>query len=446
METTYYGYRFLALALIIGVNGFFSASEVALLSVRVSRLRQMAKHGSVGAQAALSLLSNPERLLSVIQVGVTVASLGLGWAGQDTVYRFLTGLLSGWLDPRQNALLHGASFGVGFLLITSVHVVAGEVVPKNLAIEKADRLAVLVAPLLLVFYRIAEPFVLVLERSASFLSHLIGLKRRQRGGGHSAEELKLIVSSARGEGELPEFEEDTINRILDLENLSVREIMVPRNNVVSVSVEASLEEIFHTMMEHQYSRLPVYEGRPEQIIGILHYKDLLRLHEDLRRFERVRPAIMQYRLRSLLRKPPVVPETKPVSQMADEFRRARVHMAIVVDEFGTIVGIVTMEDFIEQFLGEVEDEQDLARSLPPEASTLDVDGTISIRDLETQYGIELPADAGFETLAGYLLLRLRRIPSPGDHVQLDDRRFTVLLMDRNRIAKVRIDSLGRTKP
>lgn len=440
MNETYYGFRFLALALILGANALFAASEVALISVRPSRLRELAEEGSGGAHAALSLLANPGRLLSVVQVGVTLASLGLGWAGQDTIYRFFLGLLGSLLTPTHEKLLHGASFAFGFLLMTFCHVVVGEVVPKNLAIEKADRLAVLVAPVLLLFSRIVEPFVYVIERSVAALSKLLGLRGEQRGGGHSAEELKLIVSSARGEGGLPKFEEDVIHRVLDLEGLSVREIMVPRNDIVSVSIDAPPEEILRAMMDHQYSRVPVYEERPEQIIGVLHYKDLLRFFEETRLAGPLRPAATRFRLRSLLRKPPVVPETKLASQMVDEFRRSRVHMAMVVDEFGTIVGMLTFEDVLEQVFGEIDDEQDLARQMPaPEAMTLEVEGTISIRDLETQYGIELPADAGFETLAGFLLFRLGCIPKPGDQVQEGAKRFTILAMERNRIARVRIE-------
>jgi len=327
-------------------------------------------------------------LLSVVQVGVTLASLGLGWAGQETIYRFIVSSFQPLLGPSQDQWLHVASFAVGFLLMTFLHVVVGEVVPKNLAIEKADGLAILVAPALLVFARISAPFVFVIERSASGLSRMLGLRGKQRGGGHSSEELKLIVSSARGEGGLPKFEEDVIHRILDLEDLSIREIMVPRNNLVSVSIDSKPEEILRIMRENQYSRVPVYEEKPEHIVGILHYKDLLRFREELRAFEPSRPAALKFRLRSMLRKPPVVPETKPVSQMVEEFRQSRVHMAMVVDEFGTIVGLVTFEDVLEQIFGEIEDEQDLARQVPAaEAVTLDVEGTTSIRDLETQYGI-----------------------------------------------------------
>lgn len=446
MEETFYGYRFLLLVLIVAANGFFAASEVALVSVRPSRLRQLADEGRVGAQAALNLLANPERLLSVVQVGVTLASLGLGWAGQDSVYRFLTGQFSGLSWAGGEKVIHTASFAIGFLLISFVHVVLGEVVPKNLAYETSDRLAILVAPPLLVFYRAVEPFVFIIERSSAVLSRLIGLKGKHPGG-HSAEELKLIVSLARRDGELLTFEEQVIHRVLDLEDVSVREIMVPRNQIVSISCDDPIPEILRKMLEHQYSRVPVYEGQPEHIIGILHYKDLLKLQQDLQSSAPLRPAASRLRLRTLLRKPPVVPETKPAGEMIDEFRRARVHMAIVVDEFGTVSGLVTLEDVLEQLFGEIEDEHDLTRHAPsPLADTLELDGATSIRDLETQYGIELPSNAGFETLAGFLLYRLGYIPKPGDRVTYGGRLFTVLEMDRNRIAVVRVERAAQTPP
>jgi putative hemolysin len=441
MNDTHYGYRFLLLAIIIVANAFFAAAEVSLVSVRPSRLRELAKEGRVGAQAALNLLANPGRLLSVTQVGVTLASLGLGWAGEDTLFRFLIGIFHPILSPEAERIFHIALFVLVFLAMTFFHVVIGEVVPKNLAIEKADGLAILVAPLLLVFYRISSPFVYVIERSVAGVSRLLGL-RGQRGGGHSAEELKLVISASRGEGYVPKFEEDVIHRVLDLEEISVREIMVPRNDIVSVPVDSSLEDILRTMIENQFSRIPVYEESPEQIIGYLHYKDLVRVREELRASGLLRMSSVKLRLRSLLHKPLVVPETKPVSQMVDEFRQHRVHMAMAVDEFGTITGMVTLEDVLEQIFGEIEDEHDL-RSPPPalESLVVDVEGTINIRDLQSQYGIELPLDAGFETLAGFLLFRLGYIPNPGDSVEFEGRKFTVLEMDRNRISQVRIEKI-----
>src|SRR5512138_2800091 len=204
----HFGYRVVLLAFIIAVNGFFAAAEVALLSTRKSRLRQLAEAGNVGAQSAMSLLENPERLLSVVQVGVTLASLGLGWAGEESIFNVLAGLLSPLQTPATAGILHGVAFTLSFVLMSYAHVVLGEVVPKNLAIENADRLAIIVSPVLLVFFRVAEPFVLVIEKTAAAISRMAGLTGEPRGGGHSAEELKYIISSSRRE--LEEFERDVL--------------------------------------------------------------------------------------------------------------------------------------------------------------------------------------------------------------------------------------------
>jgi len=432
-------YRFIILIAVLTLNGFFAAAEVALVSVRKSRLRALAAEGQVGAQAALNLLANPARLLSVTQAGVTLASLGLGWAGESTMYNLILLLFNPVLTPALAPWVHALSFTIAFLLISYAHVVLGEVVPKNLAIEKADRLAILVAPVLLVFDRISSPFIFFAERSAAAISRGIGLRGSHTGGGHSAEELKFIVSSSRREGHLHRFEEDAIQALLELQNYYAREIMVPRNAVVSVSVDASLDQVLRRMRENQYSRLPVYQGDPEHIIGYVHYKDMMRIWEERRiAAERKRP-LRPFHLSRVLRKPLVVPETKPLNDLIDEFRSTHKHMAVVVDEFGTIVGLVTLEDALEQILGEIGDEHDVKRPRPAaEATEIEVEGTISIRDLDTQYGLELPGDAGFETLAGFLLFQLGKIPNEGEAVEYGGRRFTILQMEHNRIARVAI--------
>ncbi|HYP15087.1 MAG TPA: hemolysin family protein, partial [Bryobacteraceae bacterium] len=397
--------------------------------------------GNVGAQAAMSLLANPERLLSVVQVGVTLASLGLGWAGEQTIHNMLTGAMQGLVTPGTLGIVEGVAIALSFVIMSYLHVVLGEVVPKNLAIEKADRLAIIVSPVLLVFYRVSEPFVLAIERSASLISRLIGLKGEAHGGGHSAEELKYIISTARADAGLQDFERDVLARVLDLGNYYAREIMVPRNAIVSVSVDATLDQVLRLFLDHQYSRMPVYENQPENIIGIVHYKDLIPIWEERRAAMERRRPVRPFRLRRVLTKPLVVPETKPLNQIMDEFRTNHTHMAIVVDEFGTISGLVTFEDVLEQVFGEIEDEHD-ERRVRPAADTgpLDIDGTTPIRDLNTQYGIELPGDAGFETLAGFLLFQLGKIPHPGDSVEYGGRRFRITEMDRNRIAGVRIEA------
>jgi putative hemolysin len=425
---------------LIGINGFFAGAEVSLLSVRHSRLRQMAEEGHAGAQAALNLLSNPGRLLSVTQVGVTLASLGLGWAGEDTLYRILIAALHPVVTPVTVKLLHGASLVVSFLAISYLHVVLGEVVPKNLAMARADRVAALVAPALLLFYRLSVPFVVVIERSAAALTR-VAAPKGGHAGGHSTEELKLIVSSSRGLGYLPEAQEDMIHRVLDLETVVAREVMVPRNDIVAIDAKATLDDVLRVMIEAQHSRLPVYDETPEKIIGILHYKDLLPIWQERRNAIRTGRPSRAFRIERLLRPHLVVPETKPLSQLLEEFRRGHSHMAMVVDEFGTIAGMLTVEDVLEQLVGRIEDEHDEKAQPRAPASELDLDGVTRIRDLENEYGIEIPASGGFETLAGFLLFKLGEIPHAGESVEYGGRRFTVVEMERNRIARVKIEKL-----
>jgi putative hemolysin len=447
MESSYFGFRIITVVLLIGLNGFFAGAEISLLSVRHSRLRQLAEEGRAGAAAALNLLANPGRLLSVTQVGVTLASLGLGWAGEGTLYDAFIAVFQPLLNPATSKVLHALAFILAFLLMSFFHVVLGEVVPKNLAIETADRLASVVAPALLVFYRIAAPFVIVIEKSSAALSHAIGLGGKHHTGGHSAEELKLIVTSSRGLGYLPEAEEDMIHRVLDLRNLLVREIMVPRKDIVSIPERATLEQVLEAMIARGHSRLPVYSETPERIVGLLHYKDLLPVWEERRAAIRKGRPARPFQLRRLMRKPLFVPETKPLMQMLDDFKGGKSHMAIVVDEFGTIAGLVTVEDVLEQIVGDIEDEHDEKIDRPaPEAAAVEMDGGTRLRELETDLGIALPSDGSFETLAGFLLFRLGAIPHAGDTLEYDGRRYTVLEMDRNRIARVRIERRAEPSP
>jgi len=421
------GYRFLLLAFITVVNAFFAAAEAALLTARQHALRRLADQGNAGALAALSLLGNTGRMLSVVQVGITLASLGMGWAGEETVYHALLAAFAPVTTPATALLFRAVSFVAAFLLLTLVLVVAGEVVPKNLAIENADRFAILVAPPLLFLCRILGPFVFVVERAAAAVSRGFRFRGKPSAGGHTAEELKYIIRSSQ----LEQFENTAIGRLLDLDQYVAREIMVPRNNIVSLPADADFDRVLRTVNEQQYTRIPVYEGDPEHIIGILHAKDLLRRQSG------------PFHLRRLLRKPLVVPESKALGELIDEFRTSHNHMALVVDEFGTIAGLVTLEDVLEQVFGEIEDEYDARRPAPaPNAERVELDGGTSIRDLETQHGIQLPADAGFETLAGFLLFRLGDIPAAGQTLEHQGLRFTILEMQRNRIARVRIDKIA----
>ncbi|MGE5646547.1 MAG: hemolysin family protein [Acidobacteriota bacterium] len=440
MDESYLGYRILLLIFIIACNAFFASAEVSLISARQSRLRELAAAGNVGAQAAINLLARPERLLSTVQVGVTLAGLGLGWAGEDTVYRALMTAFHPWITPQTEAIAGGVSFVIAFLLLTFFMVVLGEVVPKNVGIKKAEGFSVVAAPLLLVFYRVSQPFIYVLERASSAVSRLLGLRAEESQGAHSVEELKLIASSVRAGGRMTAFQESAVRHVLDLPAVSVREVMAPRHDMVSIPVDASLDHVLRVLIESQYTRVPVYERTPEQIVGFLHYKDLLPVWQRMRSAERLKMPGPVFHLRPLLRKLLVVPESKPLDQMVDEFRHNHAHMAMVVDEFGTITGLVTFEDVLEQVFGEIEDEHDAHRPRPSLTSPLiELEGTASIRDLESQYGIALPPNAGFETLAGFLLFRFGYIPQAGEWLEYEGRRFTILEMDNKRIARVRIE-------
>ena len=441
------GYRFLLVALIVAINAFFSGAEVALLSVRQSRLRQMAEEGVTGAHAALQLLANPERLLSVVQVGVTLASLGLGWAGEDSVQAALNGLLGPMTGESAKWWVDHVSLVVAFLIITYLHVVIGEVLPKNLSIEKADGVAVLVAPPLLVFYRVAGPFVSVIERSAAWLSRAIGLKGVGGSTTHTLEEIKFIVTAARRHGQIEQFEEDSVRRLLELRELSAREIMTPRNAISAAPIEATLDDLLQIFHESKYSRIPVYERSPEHMVGMVYAKDLLDVWQQRRKSNELRRPAPKYQTKRMLRQPPVVPESKPVSQLIDTFRHNSIHMAFVVDEFGSVTGLITLEDVLEQVFGEIDDEHDVKLPpLPLEWDAIELDGATSIRDLQNHYQIDVPTNAGFETLAGFLLFRLGVIPREGATVDEAGMRFTIGEMEKNRIVKVKVERQGDPEP
>ncbi|MBV9269254.1 MAG: HlyC/CorC family transporter [Acidobacteriaceae bacterium] len=434
--------RFILLILILITNGFFAAAEVSLVSVRQSRLQELAQQGHAGAQSALSLLANPGRLLSVTQVGVTLASLGLGWAGEGFLYSLLRNALDSIGHHASPIVMHGSAFALAFLVISYCHVIVGEVVPKNLAIEKSDRIAMISAPGLLVFYRLSQPFVVVIERSSGLILRLLGLGNvGHERGGHTPEELKYIIQSSRHEGHLEPFQELAIQHVLELSDYLAREIMTPRHSIVSLSVDASLEEVLSCMAEHKFTRIPIYEDRPEQIIGIVHYKDLMRVWDERRFAHDRRRTARPFRLRRFVRPPLVVPETKPLNQLVDEFKKAHTHLALVVDEFGTVTGLVTLSDVLAEIFGDIGDEHDVVRPAPSQQEVLQLEGSTSIRDLEVRYKLVLPSESGFETLAGFLLFQLGHIPKIMDSIEYGSRRFTITEMDRNRIAKVLVEKI-----
>ena len=432
--------RMVVLALLLGINAFFSAAEVALVSVRETRIRELADGGSRAAKMVLALLATPDRMLSATQLGVTLASLGLGWAGESTVFRVLEPL-TGSLLVGQEELAHVISFGVGFTLITFLHMVVGEVVPKNLALERADRLALAVAPPLQLFLRTTSFFVSLVERTARLLSRLLGLKMTLSQSAHTAEELKLIVTLSQRQGKLAELQEEMLHRSIDFYDLTVREVMVPRQEMIALPIDSSLDQVIDCVVRSHHSRIPVYEGSPEHVVGVVYAKEIWSFMQQTRRWQMLDRPPPPFLLRAFTHNVSFVPETKFLYELLEEFQRRRFHIAMVVDEFGTLSGLVTVEDALEQIVGEIRDEHERVKpeELQIGASVVEIDGNTNILDLANQYDIELPYDAGFETLAGFLLSKLGYIPKGGESVAYLGRVFTVLTMEHNRISKVRIE-------
>lgn len=428
------------LAALILVNGYFAAAGVALASVRRARLKELAAAGQAGARAALKLLAEPERLLSTIQLGVSVATLALGWVGQELFRNLLLRVRGSATGEVPAGVAEAAVFAAALLVTSYAHAAFAEMAPKNLALSRAEKWAVLLAPPLLLLARLARPLVFLLERSAQAVAHAFGFRGEPLGGGEAAETLRLIVRLHRRHGQLESSEEGALQRMLDLQDHLAREIMIPRGEIVSVPIEASPEEALERMGERRLARLPVYEGEPEQIVGVVCALDLLAARRRSPAPER--RAWPAPALRRLMRRPLVVPETKPLNQLLEALWRERSRMAIVVDEHGTVAGLVTLEDVLEQIFGKVREPHEM-QPLAEESAweALELDGATTLRELEMRFGIELPIDAGYETLAGFLLHRLGYIPQAGDTVAYGNLKLTVLEMERKRIARVRLERL-----
>ncbi len=434
-----------AVAMLILANAYFVAAEFALVSIRDTRVEQLLAAGVPGARAVRRLQSNLDDLLPAVQLGVTLCSLALGWLGEPLAAQ----ILAGWMEGLPHAQIYGhvAAVAVGFALITYFHVVAGELVPKSLALRRAEALAVAVAPPMLVFMAVARPAVRLLSRSAAAVLHAFDIPATERAAAvHSAEELKLIATAARRLGLLPEFQEMLVHRALELGDVPVREIMTPRQKIFSLPSSMLFEEACARVFAHNHSRIPVYdEARgPEHIVGAVYARDLARLLHSRTAAASSAASRAELRLAEIMHEVLVVPETKSALDLLRDFKQHRRHLAIAVDEYGSTVGLVTAEDAIEQLAGELEDEFDVPS--PPVLSSAGgavmMDGTVNLRDLETQMQWSLPRDGGVETLAGFVLARLGHIPHPGESVVFGSRRLTVVEMDARRIAKILVEKLA----
>ncbi len=436
--------RIVAVVLLVAANAFFVAAEFALVSVRETRLQQLIAAHRIGARTVQKLHQKLDHVLNAVQFGVTVASLALGWIGEASMARLLEPAFVAL--PHSRLWAHGVAVAVAFAAITYLHVILGEVVPKSLALQRTEQVALAVAAPMDFFMTIAAPFLAFMTASTRVVLKAFGTRQVREGGVHSPEELKLIVSASRRLGILGQPQEDLILRALDLENILVREIMVPRPDIFSLPGDISLEEALQRVVDEQHSRVPVYDPQrgPEHIIGVLYSKDLMRwMRYRLNRTAAGRPVSRPsgLQVRHIMREVLVVPETKALPDLLVEFKVRKRHLAVVVDEFGSTAGVVTVEDVLEQLVGEIEDEFDISEQpFVAGASSMVLDGSVNIRELESQYHIVLPKDEGFETLAGFVLAYLQKIPAVGDSFEYQGRRFTVEAMDGFRVESVRIEA------
>ena len=439
--------RLFLILLLVAANAFFAAAEFSLVSVRDTRIQQLIDARRIGARIVLRLHQNLDEVVNGVQLGITVASLTLGWVGEPLLARIMEGALG--QVPHVQIYAHGIAIFVAFVLITYLHVILGELVPKSLALQRAERVALAVAGPMDVFLTITRPFLYFMRRSGGFVLKLFGSRQVRRGAVHSPDELKLIVTASRQFGQIPPVQEQMIHSALELDNITVREVMVPRPDIFSLPSDLNLDEALARIVEEQHSRIPIYDPQrgPEHIVGVLYTKDLMRwmrLRLTLSANHPISDRIAHRQISRIMRNVLVVPETKILTDLLTEFKDRKRHLAVVVDEYGSTAGVITVEDILEQLVGEIEDEIDLAPVEEPEitgSGALVVEGSVNIRDLETEHQLPLPRDAGFETLAGFLLSRLQRIPQTGDVVDFEGRRYTVEEMEGHRIARVKIENL-----
>jgi len=451
-------FRAVLVAFFILANSFFVAAEFALISVRETRMEQLLALGRPGARTALHLKRNLDDFLPAVQFGVTLASLALGWIGEPAVAAMLLDAARHWLavmPPHSLIYAHTIAIAIAFAAITYFEVLLGELVPKSLALQRAERIALAVAGPMDVFIRMTRPAVRLMNRSATLVLRLFRAPLHGEGQVHSPEELKMIATATRRMGLLPAFQEQIIHRAIELNHVTVREIMTPRGKIFSLPADTPIERASARIVEEQHSRIPVYEGKgdaaaglmadPDRIIGVVYSKDISRLMHLRAVALGLGGAVdAGQTLRHVMRDVFVVPETKPAVELLQEFQERRRQIAVVVDEFGSTVGIVTAEDVLEQVVGELEDEFDIASRTADfnAAGVMSLDGSTTLRDLGTQLHWTFPREAGVETLAGFLLAQLGHLPDAGESVEYKGRRLIVAEMAGRRIARVRVETIA----
>jgi putative hemolysin len=413
------------LVLVLG-NAFFVAAEYALVTARRSRLGELAESGSLRARLALRIMDSPVRFIGTVQLGITGFSIALGAVGEPIVEH--------WIDDP--LLSTGVAFLLAFAFVTYLHVTIGELVPKAIALTKNESTALWVALPIEAVYVVTYPLVWFLQQSANAFTRLFGIQPAPAGIiAHTEEDIRMIVAQAEEGGVIEEAEEEMVYKVFDFADKEVHEVMVPRPEVVALTVDLPTQECLAAVIDSPYTRYPVYRDSLDDIIGILHVRDLFKALYDR--------GIEHVEIEELVRPAYVVPETKDLGAMLAEFRRTNQHLAIVVDEYGSFEGIVTLEDLLEEIVGEIEDEYDL----PDESvqrlddDRIRVDGTFPIDDFNEQFQQDLPQE-DYHTVAGFVFGQLGRAAEAGDEIVHDGLRFHVLEVDGPRIERLEIEFLA----
>jgi putative hemolysin len=414
--------RIFIIVLLVLANAIFVAAEYALVTARRSRLEERAERGRRGARTALRLMDEPVRFISTVQVGITVSAILLGAIGEP--------LLSDFFEPPISTTV---SFLISFAILTYLSVVLGELVPKAVALQMAERLAMTLAIPLDWLARIAYPLVWLLDKSANIVLRLLRVKPAPAGMiAYTREDIRHSVAAAEDVGELEQAEEEMLYKVFDFASKEVAAVKVPRPDVVAISVDMPPEEALATVVDSPYTRYPVIRHSLDEIVGVLHVRDLFAAMHDL--------GIAAVRLDSIARPAYVVPETKDLAALLADFRREKQHMAIVVDEYGVVDGIVTLEDVLEEIVGEIEDEFDLPDTSVEriDENTVRIDGSYTIDDFNEAFGTSLEPD-GFHTMAGLVFGRLGRAPEVQDSVNANGVRLTVLEVEGSRIVRLEVE-------
>ncbi len=432
--------RLVAVVLLVLANGFFVSAEFSLVSVRRTRIAELVAQGNLSAKAVQKAIDNPDRVIAATQLGITIASLGLGWIGEPALSHILHPLIVLFPVDIQTEVSHSISAGIAFSLITFLHVVVGELAPKSIALQDPERTALIVAAPTLWTESLFKPVIWLLNGAGNVLLRLVNI---QPASGHhlvhSVEEIKMLVSASTAGGVIEQPERDMIESVFDFGELLVRQVMVPRTEIIAVEADMPINAVFDLVTQTSYTKMPVFEGSLDSVLGVLHVKDLLRVVHSADNHERT--------ARSLVRETIFVPETISVNALLRQFRDNRQHIAIVLDEYGGTAGLVTLEDLLEEIVGEVSDQFDAAN---PEIVTLPdgtilIDGLTLIEEVNDQLGLALN-DPHYDTIAGYALGKLGRIPKPGDVYEGATYQMRVESMDGLRIARLALKRIDRSQP